>query len=243
MKAIQSTATSARKAHVPGEFDRVAQRYDRMCAMNPGYSRHLRLSAERLEVAHDARLADLCCGTGLSTTALLATYPEARVTALDASAGMLEVAAAKHELNGVQFVAGDATDPAAAGVAGPFDGILMAYGLRNLPQPDACLVRLLQLLQPGGTLCLHEYSVADSLARRVVWNAITCGIVIPLALPVCGTTEIFRYLRRSVNEFDGVLAIEARLRAAGFDQVQTFAMDGWAKGILHTFRARRPIRP
>ena len=37
------------------------------------------------------------------------------------------------------------------------------------------------------------------------------GIVIPLALVVTGSTSIFRYLRRSVLDFDGVKRLEQRL--------------------------------
>ena len=240
MNASLQTPTAARKPRVHEDFDRVSKGYDRMCAMNPGYRKHLRWSAERLGVRPDARLLDLCCGTGLSTAALRVEYPEAGITGLDASAGMLERARTKPGLAGIEFIHGDAMDPAAVGATGPYDGILMAYGLRNVPDPDLCLQRLSELLAPGGTLCLHEYSVADSRSARVRWNLVTCGIVIPLAVPVCRTTGIFRYLRRSVLEFDGVRAIEQRLAKAGFVDVETLPMDGWASGILHTFRGRRP---
>ncbi len=65
-------------------------------------------------------------------------------------------------------------------------------------------------------------------------------IVMPLAYVTTGSTDIFRYLRRSVLEFDGASAFEERLRRAGFTAVETLPMDGWQRGIVHTFRARRP---
>jgi ubiquinone/menaquinone biosynthesis C-methylase UbiE len=234
------SAAEVQKPGIPAAFDRVAARYDRMCALNPGYRAHLRRSAERLGLASGARVLDLCCGTGLSTEALLDAIPGARVVGLDASAGMLGHARAKRRLAAVELVQGDAMDPRATGLAGRFDGILMAYGLRNVPDPDLCLARLRELLVPGGTLCLHEYSVADSARSRLVWNAVSLGIVVPLALVVTGSTAIFRYLRRSVLEFDGVRALEARLAREGFVEVETLPMDGWQRGIVHTFRARAP---
>ena len=81
----------AQKQAVPGEFDRVARRYDLLTGMNPGYRKHLRWSAERMRMPPTARILDLCCGTGLSTEALVRSYPRARVTGLDASAGMLRM--------------------------------------------------------------------------------------------------------------------------------------------------------
>ncbi len=235
--------TPERKREVPEDFDRVAPTYDLLTGLNPGYHRHLRASASRLSerrLGRQARILDLCCGTGLSTAAVRAVHPEARIVALDRSSGMLERARRKASLRDVEWVQGDATDPAAFGVEGPFDAILMAYGIRNVPDADRCLRNLRALLKPGGTLCLHEYSVADSLASRAIWEAVCLGIIIPGGLLTAGDTRIYRYLRRSVREFDGVRALEARLVRAGYVGVRTEPMDGWQRGIVHSFLARAP---
>lgn len=227
------------KASVPREFDRVSDSYDLLSALNPGYAKHLRMSAERMRLPADGRILDLCCGTGLSTAAILAAYPSASITGMDASAGMLERARVKDDLADVTWMRGDAMDPAGWGAEGPYDGILMAYGIRNVADPDACLGRLHDLLGPGGVLCLHEYSVAGSGRSRIVWNLVTLGIVVPLGLLLARSTRIFRYLRRSVLDFDSVMELESRLRDAGFTEVHTLPMDGWQRGIVHSFLARR----
>jgi len=228
------------KTNVPGEFDRVARSYDFLTGLNPGYRRHLQLSASRLRAPRDAEILDLCCGTGASTRAILAEHPTARVTAADASTGMLDQARRRLPGDRIRFVQADAMDPKAAGIEGPFDAILMAYGIRNMPDPDRCLANLLPLLRPGGTICFHEYSVADSPAARATWNAVALGVIIPGGFLASGTSRIYRYLRRSVLEFEGVAAFEDRLKRAGFDRVRTEAMDGWQKGIVHSFLACRP---
>ena len=104
----------------------------------------------------------------------------------------------------------------------------------------ALLLALFELLAPGGVLCMHEYSVADSTKSRVVWNAVTLGMIIPLGLITATKSPIYRYLRRSVLEFDGVRALERRLTKKGFTDVHTEPMRGWQRGIVHTFLARRP---
>lgn len=233
--------TSERKREVPSDFDRVADTYDFLTGLNPGYHRHLRMSAERLgSLRPGARVLDLCCGTGLSTEALRAIHPDADIVGLDASEGMLAVARRKGVLAGIDFVLGDAQDPRAAGVAGPFDAILMAYGIRNVPDPDACLRNLRTLLAPGGRIVFHEYSVAESLSARAVWDAVCFGIIIPGGLVTAGDARIYRYLRQSVLAFDGVRAFEARLARAGFERVRTEPMDGWQRNILHSFVAHAP---
>lgn len=228
------------KRGVAAQFDRVAGSYDLLTGLDPGYKRHLRISAERLAPASGARILDLCCGTGLSTEALVNVCSDAReIVGLDASEGMLARARKKRLGVNVRWVHGDAMRVRASGVEGPFDAIFMAYGIRNVVDPDACLADLRALLAPGGRLCLHEYSL-DGPVSRAVWNAVTLGVIIPGGLVTSGSTEIYRYLRRSVLAFDRVPELEARLRAAGLVDVQSQTMDGWQRGIVHTFLARRP---
>ena len=246
-----------RKREVPSDFDIVADTYDTLVQRNPGYVEHLQLSAERLELANQGegvRLLDLCCGTGLSTAGLVAAYPKATIVGLDASQGMLQVARAKPGLDrpAITFVHGDAMDPAATLGAmvdehGAFDGILMAYGIRNMADPDLCLQRLLPLLKPGAPICFHEYSVADSPRAKGTWTSVCWGIIIPAGLITSRHTRIYRYLWQSVMQFDGVKAFERRLRTSGFFDVRTLPVAGrvkfdfWQDGVLHSFLARRPI--
>ena len=240
MTMTVETPLADAKREVPAAFNRVARRYDLLTGLNPGYRRHLRYSAERLALRDDARILDLCCGTGLSTAALRDVYPRATITALDASQGMLDVALTKPWAGEVRWLCGDAMDPAAAGADGPYDGILMAYGIRNVPDADACLANLFELLAPGGTICFHEYSVADSAVSRALWNFVAGAIIIPAGVLTSPGSPIYRYLRRSVVDFDGVRAFEERLRRAGFADVRTKPMDGWQRGIVHSFLAERP---
>jgi ubiquinone/menaquinone biosynthesis C-methylase UbiE len=228
------------KKEVPSNFNRVARWYDALQKMNRGYSDHLVLSAERLQARPDSNLLDLCCGTGLSTEALRTVYPSARIDGVDASEGMLEVARTRGLEPPVNFVLADVMELTPEQLHGPYDGILMAYGIRNMPDPDVALARIRPLLKPGGTICFHEYSVADSKWGRTVWNVVASGVIIPLGQLTSPGTPIYRYLRRSVLEFDGVSRFEQRLKDAGFVDVRTEPTTGWAKGIVHSFLARKP---
>ncbi len=223
---------------VAKKFDRVASTYDFLTGLNPGYGDHVATSARRMQLGPKPRILDLCCGTGTSTAAIRAAYPDAEIVGLDISAGMLEKARKKTGLN-AQFVHGDGMDPGAH-VEGTFDGILMAYGIRNMPDKDVALANVLPLLKPGGVIAFHEYSVADSSWSTAVWNAVCWTIIIPGGVITAPGSDIYTYLRRSVVEFDGVDAFEARLSRHGFTDVRTEPMAGWQRGILHTFLARRP---
>jgi ubiquinone/menaquinone biosynthesis methyltransferase len=221
------------------DFDHVAARYDTLQQFNPGYRSDLLRSARRLAAPPTGQILDVCCGTGLSTSALRECYPAAHITGVDISAGMLATARKKPALREVRFIAGDAMALEQCGAQGPHDAILMAYGIRNVPDPDLCLARLRECLKPGGRIVFHEYSVAGSLLRRAVWNAVAATVIVPLGAALTGSGELFRYLRRSVNEFDSVEQFERRLGSAGFERVRVEPMSGWRRGIVHSVIAER----
>ena len=231
------------REQVPKGFDRMADRYDLLQRPNPGYQRHLVWSARRLGVAPTSRgpLLDLCCGTGLSTLALVKSYPRAEVTALDASENMLALARKKAALANVRFVLGNAMNPEAAGVEGPYEAILMAYGIRNVPDINQCLARIHALLRPGGSVVFHEYSVAGAWLSQSIWQLVSGNVILPLGKLTTGSDELFRYLRASVLAFDSVAQFESRLRSCGFGDIKTLPMNGWQRGIVHSFFARRPF--
>jgi ubiquinone/menaquinone biosynthesis C-methylase UbiE len=228
---------------VPAAFDAGAATYDALVGANPGYHQHLRLSAQRMGLAaggRGLRLLDAGCGTGASTAALLAVAPHAEIVAVDASSGMLAEAAAKRWPSTVRFVHSRIEDIADAGVGGPFDGIFAAYLLRNLDGPDAQLRAFRELLRPGATLAVHEYSVRDSRLATAMWNAVCTAIIIPMGRLRSGDAGLYRYLRRSVNDFDGAGAFRNRLRANGFTAVRSETMAGWQHNIVHTFLGNAP---
>jgi ubiquinone/menaquinone biosynthesis C-methylase UbiE len=227
---------------VPSEFDAAAASYDRLVAASPGYHDNLARSAHRMQLPGQGaglHLLDLGCGTGASTAALLAAAPQATITAVDASAGMLARARQAGWPQRVSFVHSRAEDLAAAGVHGPFDGIFAAYLVRNLPDPDPVLAGLRDLLAPGAPLAIHDYALDGRARSRAIWTAVCWTVIIPAGKVVTGRASLYRYLWRSVLHFDTVDALAQRLRRHGLDEAGIATMPGWERGIVHTVVARR----
>lgn len=238
---MKPTVRAMKTGPVTAEFDHAAASYDRLVAANPGYHRHLRISARRLRLARGGqglRVLDLGCGTGASTAALARMFPRAEIIGVDASPGMLEQARGKAWRSGVRFVSARAEELTPEDVGGPVDAVFAAYLLRNCPDPDAALAAVGGLLKPGGRMVLHEYSVADSTAARTVWTLVSWGIIIPFGRVVTGRSDLYRYLWRSVLDFDGAARLRRRMREAGLQNVGTLALGGWQRGIVHTFFGR-----
>jgi len=231
-------------------FDRGARRYALMVRLNPGYHRELARAASALvgrlprTPAAPPGLLDLACGSGASTRALVdAAGADATILGLDASPGMLAQARAKPWPDGVScdHAGAGRLDVDAVG-RGSFDGVLSAYLFRNVPEDerDRAVTEVFDLLRPGGWLVVQEYSVAGSPAARRVWDAVSFGVIIPLGFLVDGNHDLYRYLWRSVVDFDAVDRFAGRLLGAGFTDVASRTASGWQRGVLHTFVARKP---
>ncbi|MFJ3576007.1 class I SAM-dependent methyltransferase [Streptomyces rubiginosohelvolus] len=221
-------------------FDEGSAAYDRLVAASPGYHAHLRRSARRLGLADGGaglRVLDLGCGTGASTEALIAVAPLARVTGVDASAGMLERAAAKPRLTHVEFVHAPAEALADRLAPGSFDAVFAGYLFRNVQDADAVLGLVRRLLVPCGRLAVHEYTLGGSPVDRAVWNAV-CSTIIRPAGRLTGDARLYRHLQESVNTFDTAPEFAGRLRRAGFQGVRVLPLPGWQTGITHTFVGR-----
>ena len=65
-------------------------------------------------------------------------------------------------------------------------------------------------------------------------------IIIPCGRLLSGRAGLYRYLWRSVLEFDHPARFLDRLADAGFVEPREETMPGWQRGIVHSFLARRP---
>ncbi len=250
--------TAITTANVSQAFDEAAPSYDVMVGLNPGYHDHLRSAAEALVERllvdgpgagpGEVRLVDLGCGSGASTRALVhAAYAAGvrpLVVGIDASAGMLEQARAKSWPPQVSFEVGMAEELAYAreawGLADRVPGVFAAYLFRNVAERDKVLAAVFDLLADNGVLVIQEYSVSGSRLARAIWSLVCWSVVIPLGWLTSRRTGLYRYLWRSVLQFDSVQAFADRLLDAGFTDVEVRTVPGWQRGILHTFRARKP---
>lgn len=106
-------------------------------------------------VAEDsARVADLGCGTG--TLSILLAEHGHRVSGVDFSPRMVELARAKSAGAGVDatFLEADASEPPLP--AGAFNAVLSRHVLWAMPDPAAALRNWIALLRPGGLIVLVE---------------------------------------------------------------------------------------
>lgn len=103
---------------------------------------------------------DAGCGTGATTREVLQFCPEARVTLVDASAGMLEQAG---DL-GDRKLQADLTDLPFADQT--FDVVVCAWVIETVPDPKAVVTELLRVLKADGHLLYTFCSLPDGVLSR-----------------------------------------------------------------------------
>ena len=238
------TATT-RDALLPSDenrrmFDDIAGRYDLLNAlMSLGRHRAWRRRAVAVLTERGGRdFLDIGCGTGDVTLAVLREAPAARVTGIDLSAAMIEIAMKKTRAAGLGaravYQLGDAT--ALTFADGSFDGIVTAFCLRNVVDHARTFAEMRRVLRPGGTLAILELTKPAGRLAAFVHRAYTRRII-PLLGSMLSRGSAYRYLAASIDNFPAPRDVADRLAIADFRDVRYQLL---TFGFVTLFTASRP---
>ncbi|QNJ29480.1 bifunctional demethylmenaquinone methyltransferase/2-methoxy-6-polyprenyl-1,4-benzoquinol methylase UbiE [Synechococcus sp. A15-24] len=217
-------------------FDSVASRYDQLNdLLSLGLHRQWKRQLQcLLSPAAGETWLDLCCGTGdLALELARRVRPGGSVLGLDAAAAPLELARQRQSrqpwLN-VVFQQGDALSTGLPDASA--DGIVMAYGLRNLADPAAGLKEMARLLKPGrraGVLDFNRLATAGPAAdfQRFYLRR----LVVPVA-SAAGLKEEYAYLEESLKGFPDGTAQERLALEAGFAEASHHTLVAGQMGML-----------
>lgn len=238
-------------ARVQEMFSRIAPRYD---LLNHFLSFSLdriwrRRTARRflpILGRPDARVLDLCCGTGDLAFAL----DRAREKALgDSSRGrfplfgsdfvqpMLDRAREKARSNShtAVFVAADALRlPFADAI---FDLVTTAFGFRNLANYEDGLREIARILKPGGEAGILEFSEPSRGPMAGVFRLYFRHILPRLGGAISGNDDAYAYLPNSVAKFPQPEELSELMERAGFRDIR-FCSWNFGSVVLHS--AKRP---
>ena len=194
-------------------FDRVAPRYDLAnTVFSLGQDRAWRQAAARAtRLAAGEVAADVACGTGALARELAALAPGATVVGLDFSLEMLRRAG-----HG-RFAAGDAIQLPLADAS--VDGVTIAFGLRNLPEPGQGLLEFRRVLRPGGRLVVCEFSTPVVPVLRGVYRRYLTRLMPVAARRLTSDPEAYQYLARSIGAWPDQPGLAHWMQQAGFAEV------------------------
>jgi demethylmenaquinone methyltransferase/2-methoxy-6-polyprenyl-1,4-benzoquinol methylase len=220
-------------------FDRIAPRYDLLnhvlsCNVDRTWWWRTARRFRHILARPEAKVLDICCGTGDMTMALVRRRPANAepVIAADFSQEMLARARKKLAGRRVEVVEADALQLLMAD--GSLDLITTAFGFRNLANYQAGLKEFFRVLAPGGELGILDCSKPGGLVGKLF------GFYFRHLLPVIGSrisgdAVAYGYLPSSVEKFPAPPAMLELMRRAGFVEVSwtpySFGIAGLWRGV------------
>lgn len=211
----ESTARAVREM-----FTSIAPRYD---LLNHVLSFNVdrlwwRKTAERFAAIlsrTDARVLDLCCGTGDMTLALRqrAKGSGAKIYGADFSHAMLQRAYQKSVGTSLTWIEADALRLPFPDES--FDLLTSAFGFRNLADYDAGLREIARVLRPGGECGILDFSEPQGLAGKM-YRVYFKHILPSVGTLISGVRGPYAYLPASVERFPQPEEMLIRIKQAGF---------------------------
>ncbi len=233
------TAVS-KKERVGGMFDAIAPTYD---ALN----HFLSLGVDRgwrqrvvwmVATANPSRILDVATGTGDLAIGLARRMPEAWVTGVDISEGMLargrEKIARRVLTKRIELRRGDAE--ALEFADGAFDAVTVAFGVRNFGDVGVGLREMWRVLRPGGKCWVLEFSEPRGTIFGPVYRFYFHRVLPWLGRIVSRDGGAYSYLPRSVGEFPAPERFAEMLREAGFAAVRIRRL---SLGIAYVYEAEK----
>ena len=219
----QGSRNEQEAAHwVRGMFGRVAHRYD--------LANHLlSFNIDRYWRAHtvrrtrdilerpEARVLDICCGTG---DLVLALAKRGRpVLGSDFCHPMLVAAQAKIERRRAPAVLFESDALALPLRDASLDLITVAFGFRNLANYQSGLLEMRRVLRPGGMAAILEFTQPPNAAFAALYNLYSRRVLPWIGGLISGSRDAYTYLPESVRKFPVAPELAAMMRRAGFADV------------------------
>jgi demethylmenaquinone methyltransferase / 2-methoxy-6-polyprenyl-1,4-benzoquinol methylase len=223
-------------------FDEIAPRYDllnHVLSMNVDrlwWRRTARTFAHILRRS-DARVLDLCAGTGDMAVALRSLALKQGggdgvvIYALDFSHLMLQYGLKKYSATKIQPLEADALSLPLPDRS--LDLVVSAFGFRNLANYDAGLGEIFRVLRPQGEAGILDFSEPGGVLGKVY------GLYFRKVLPrigtmISGVRGPYEYLPASVKKFPSPQQMLDRMKTVGFKDVSwtpyTFGIAGLYRG-------------
>ena len=184
----------------------------------------------------EARILDLCCGTGDMTFALRSQAEKIppQILGADFSHAMLQRAADKAAMHGEPvpgWIEADALHLPFP--SGQFDLVTSAFGFRNLSDYDGGLREIVRVLRTGGECGILEFGQPRG-AMGALYRIYFKQVLPRVGTLISGVRGPYAYLPASVERFPKPQEMLARMKKAGFAEASwmpyTFGIAGLYRG-------------
>jgi demethylmenaquinone methyltransferase/2-methoxy-6-polyprenyl-1,4-benzoquinol methylase len=208
---------------VHGVFSNVASKYDVMNdAMSVGIHRLWKNAMMDWLAPRDGmHQLDVAGGTGDIAFRTLRRAPNANVTVLDMTQGMLDAgmkrAEATSHASQLQWVCGDAM--ALPFEDNTFDAYTISFGIRNVTRIPDALAEAYRVLKRGGRLLVLEFSHIPNTGLQRLYDLYSYNAIPELGHLIAQDRDSYQYLVESIRKFPTQSVFADMISDAGFENV------------------------
>lgn len=157
---------------------------------------------------------DLACGTGDVSYLLAERYPHGRITGLDLTEKMLDLARKRHSADNLSFVRGDMGRTQLDDLS--VDIVTGSYAVRNAPDLRESFAEIRRILKPDGVVALLDFSKPPSRWFQKIQYWVLrywCGF---WGLMLHGNPEVHSYIAASLKVYPDRNDLRRLLAENGF---------------------------
>lgn len=230
-------------AHVREMFGQIAPRYDLLnhllsLDIDKIWRRRVATRFGAILRNSNARVLDLCCGTGDLALAFRKEAPEgAEVAGSDFVPEMLDRARGKAMALGANIAFVEADALALPFGDASFDLVACSFGFRNLANYERGLREILRVLRPEGVATILEFSEPRGKMFGSIYRFYFRRVLPRLGGLISGNGSAYTYLPSSVSKFPSPENLQEQFSAVGYEDAR---FECWTGGIvtLHTAKKR-----
>jgi demethylmenaquinone methyltransferase / 2-methoxy-6-polyprenyl-1,4-benzoquinol methylase len=167
-------------------------------------------------------ILDVATGTGDFAFEALGMLDPEKITGIDISEGMLEIAKqkiAKRNLSG-RFTVRTGDSENLPFDSNSFDAVTVAYGVRNFENLEAGLADMFRVLKPGGKVVILEFSKPKGFPIKQLYNFYFNYITPSIGKLFSKDSRAYSYLPESVAAFPDGNSFVTLMDKVGYKQTK-----------------------
>ena len=235
------SAEGSKKEQVSEMFDGIAPRYDFMNRLlSAGIDIGWRKKAiKKFKKDHPHTLLDVATGTGDMAIMAARMLQPVQITGIDISEKMLEIGRKKIEKEelGTKIELRTGDGETINFPDNSFEGVMVAFGVRNFEHLEKGLKEILRVLKPGAQLVVLEFSQPRLPGIKNLYN-LYMGLVAPqMAKWFSQNKKAYQYLNESAKAFPDRQRFDEILKNTGYSDTEWKSL---SLGICCIYSGRKP---
>ena len=172
---------------------------------------------EAISYLQGKRFLDVACGSGDVALLLRRQYKDSEIIGVDLSFEMIRIARKKSINKKIDYILSPAERLPFKDET--FDGIVIAFGFRNVVDRVSALFEFKRVLKRSGMVVILEFNNPTNRIFGALYNFYSFTLMPFLGRMISGNSDAYRYLPDSIRRFPDVEFLKKMMEQVGFKRV------------------------